>query len=87
MAKNNKKTMDSDLDKISVSPFRKKISFSKMVNTTAANKLIGISLNTVLPRTVSGKIRAEMPNIPKILKILLPITLPIAISAFFVIAA
>jgi hypothetical protein len=53
----------------------------------AAKRLSGISFNTVFFNIVSGKIKEETPRIKKMLKILLPITFPIAISEFPVYAA
>lgn len=57
-------------------------SFAQTKATIAASKLRGISLNTVLLCTVSGKIMEETPRIIRILKILLPTALPMAISVF-----
>ena len=59
-----------------------RLSFANKPKSNVANKQNGISLQTVDLVTNNGKIIEEIPRIKKILIILLPITLPIAIWVF-----
>ena len=57
-----------------------RLSLANTKSTKADKRANGISIQVVECFTTKGKIREEIPKIAKILKILLPTTLPKAIS-------
>ena len=59
------------------------LSFESRITRIAASRPNGISFQTVFFVIFNGKITDEIPSITKILKILLPMILPNAISVLF----